>query len=138
MEIVGLVMAFICRLAYAMEDLPPRFHQTINDSVAQSIDDALENHIPAALQLTIHTAVTNALNAALPPLLAPLATHAALTRMETKMGRMETKMERMETKLTRVEIMQAKVRPMCIGGYRIINPRCLIRPKAVGQMFNTW
>ena len=102
--LVVLVMKFICRLAHTMEDLPPRFHQSINDSVAQSIGNAFENQIPAALQHTIQTALINALNAALPPLLAPLARQVALTRVETKM-------ERMETKLTCAEIMLAKVCP---------------------------
>jgi hypothetical protein len=76
-----------------MEDLPPRFRQTINDNVEQSFNDAFKNHIPAALQLMIQTTITNALAAALPPLLAPINDTPA----------------RMDTKLTRVEVMQAKV-----------------------------
>ena len=52
----------------------------------------------------IRTTNTNALAAALPPLLAPI--NNTLTRMETKVERIDTKME---TKLTRVEVMQAKV-----------------------------
>ena len=75
-----------------MEDLPPSFHQTINDNVAHAFNDAIKN-IPEALQLMINTTVTNALAAALPPLLAPI--NDALTRMDTK--------------LTHVQIMQAKV-----------------------------
>ena len=105
--ILASVMTFMCRVADTMEDLPPRFHQIIDDNVAQSFNDAFENHIPAALQLMIHTTVTNALTVALPPLLAPI--HDTLTHMETKIEHMETKIECMETKLTWVEIMQAKV-----------------------------
>ena len=94
------MISFIRGIADTIEALPPRFHQTINDNVAQSFNDAFENHIPAALQNMIQTTITNALAAALPPLLAPI--NGTLTRMETKLTRMETK-------LTRVEIMQAKV-----------------------------
>lgn len=119
-------MSFIHGVADSMEDLPPSFRQ----NVAQSFNDALENHIPPALELMIHTTVTNALTTALPPLLAPIRN--TLTRIENKM-------ERMETKLTRVEIMQAKVSfcvstHVCCKSMSIINPRCSISLKAVGQM----
>ena len=105
---------FIRGVANTMEDLPPRLQETIDDNVTQSFNDAFENHIPAALQLMIHTTITNALAAALPPLLAPMndtltRMETKVERMETKVERMETKMDRMETKLTRVEVMQAKV-----------------------------
>ena len=100
MSEASILISFIRGVADTMEDFPPRFHQTINDNVAQSFNDAFENHIPNALQLMILTTITNALAAALPPLLAPI--NNTLTRMETKM-------ERMETKLTRLEVMQAKV-----------------------------
>ena len=128
MSEASILISFIRGVADTMEDFPPRFHQTINNNVAQSFNDAFENHIPNALQLMILTTITNALASALPPLLAPI--NNTLTRMETKveridtkmeridtkmeridtkMERMETKMERMETKLTRVGVMQAKV-----------------------------
>ena len=115
------MVTFIRRVAYTIEDPPPRFQQAINDNVAQSFDDAFENGTPPALQLLIQTSVTNALTTALPPLLAPINDTLArleaktgqietkLTRMETKLTRMETKLTQMETKLTRVEITQAKV-----------------------------
>jgi hypothetical protein len=92
-----------------MDDLAQRFHQTINDNVTQSFNNVFENRIMAALELMIHTTVTNALAAALPTLLAPLAKNDTLMGMETKLMDMETKLTRMEIKLTRVEIMQAKV-----------------------------
>lgn len=117
-SISASMISFIRRLGVAdttMEDgFPPKFHQAINATVDQSINDVFEDHLPPALKLNIETAVTNALRAALPdalatalpPLLAPM--EAKLTRIETKQTDMDARLTRMETKQTDMEAAQAR------------------------------
>lgn len=125
-SISASMISFIRRLGVAdttMEDgFPPKFHQAINATVDQSINDVFEDHLPPALKLNIEAAVTDAIRAALPdalrdalpdalatalpPLLAPM--EAKLTRIETKQTDMDTRLTRMETKQTDMEAAQAR------------------------------